>query len=90
MKKTVNYMTKGTCSREIRVTIDGDIIEKVEFVGGCNGNTKGIAKLVEGQNIDDTIRRVRGVTCGMKSTSCPDQLALALEKAKAELEKENA
>ena len=56
MKKTVNYMTKGTCSREIRVTVDGDIIEKVEFIGGCNGNTKGIAKLVEGQNIDDTIR----------------------------------
>ena len=89
MKKTINYATKGTCAREIRVTIDGEIIEKVEFVGGCNGNTKGIASLVEGQNIDDTIKRIRGIKCGMKSTSCPDQLSLALEKAKAELAKEN-
>ena len=78
MKKTFVYKTKGTCSREIHVVLDGDIIESVEFVGGCNGNTKGISALVKGQNIDDTINRVKGVTCGFKPTSCPDQLALAL------------
>ena len=82
MKKSIVYKTKGTCSREIHVTIDGDIIESVEFIGGCNGNTKGIAALVKGQNIDDTIKRIEGVTCGFKPTSCPDQLAQALKAAK--------
>ena len=89
MKKTFVYKTKGTCSREIHVVLDGDIIESVEFVGGCNGNTKGISALVRGQNIDDTINRVKGVTCGFKPTSCPDQLALALMAAKAEMSASN-
>jgi uncharacterized protein (TIGR03905 family) len=76
------YKTKGTCSREITFTVEDDKVTNVQFFGGCNGNLKGIGALVEGMRIDDVIARVEGITCGMKSTSCPDQLAQALKAAK--------
>ncbi|MEG0833641.1 MAG: TIGR03905 family TSCPD domain-containing protein [Oscillospiraceae bacterium] len=71
----------GTCSTKTMVDIEGGIVRKIEFTGGCNGNLKGIAKLCEGMRAADVIARVKGITCGYKSTSCPDQLALALEEA---------
>ena len=77
-----NYKTKGTCSREISFEVENGKVSNVQFFGGCNGNLKGIGALVEGMNIDDVIARVEGITCGMKSTSCPDQLAQALKEAK--------
>lgn len=73
------YKTKGVCSKEIRIEIDGDEVKSVEFVGGCNGNTKGISALVEGMKIDEVIDRLSGIKCGFKGTSCPDQLAKALD-----------
>ena len=76
------YKTKGTCSREITFEVVEGKVHNVKFYGGCNGNLKGIGALVEGMAIDDVISRVEGVTCGPKSTSCPDQLAQALKAAK--------
>ena len=76
------YPPRGVCSRSIHVELDGDTIKNVEFVGGCNGNTQGIASLVRGMNVEDAISRMEGITCGNKSTSCPDQLAKALRQAK--------
>ena len=79
----MTYETRGTCSVAIEVELDGDIIQSVEFIGGCSGNTQGIAKLVEGMNAREAIARMRGIRCGSKPTSCPDQLAHALEEALA-------
>jgi len=76
------YKTKGTCSQMISFEVEENKVKNVQFLGGCNGNLKGIAKLVEGMDIDDVISRVEGVRCGMKFTSCPDQLAQALKAAK--------
>ena len=76
------YKTRGTCSREIAFEVENGKVKNVQFYGGCNGNLKGIGALVEGMDIDDVISRVEGVTCGMKATSCPDQLAQALKAAK--------
>lgn len=73
-----HYKTKGTCSSEIIVELDGDTIKSVEIVGGCNGNSKGICSLVQGMKADEVIRRCKGIRCGFKPTSCPDQLANAL------------
>ena len=78
-----SYKTFGTCSREIIFDIDGDVIREVHFVGGCSGNTQGVSVLVQGMNVDDAIQKLRGIDCGGKGTSCPDQLARALEKYKA-------
>jgi uncharacterized protein (TIGR03905 family) len=72
------YKTKGTCSREIAFEVENGKVTNVQFFGGCNGNLKGISALVEGMSIDEVIARVEGITCGMKSTSCPDQLSKAL------------
>ena len=77
------YKTQGTCSQRILFEVDGNIVKNVQFLGGCNGNLKGIGSLVEGMNIDDVIARLEGTTCGLKATSCPDQLAQALKAAKA-------
>ena len=77
------YKTKGTCSQMITFDVEDNKVMNVQFFGGCNGNLKGIAALVEGMDIDEVIARVEGVKCGMKSTSCPDQLAQALKQAKA-------
>ncbi len=84
MTKNIEYKTKGTCSRQINVQITDGIIDSVEFIGGCNGNTKGIAQLVKGMKAEDIIARVKGTDCRGRGTSCPDQLALALEAALAE------
>lgn len=78
--KELTYRTQGTCAQAIRVVIDDDeLVREVEFVGGCNGNTKGISSLVRGMKARDVISKLRGTTCGYKGTSCPDQLTVALE-----------
>ena len=80
------YKTKGTCSVQITIDINDDNkIENVQFLGGCNGNLKGINALVKGMKIDDVITRLEGITCGFKSTSCPDQLATALKQIKEKI-----
>lgn len=76
------YKTKGTCSSRILFNIEDGKVRNVQFIGGCNGNLKGIGALVEGMDVDEVISRTQGITCGMKPTSCPDQLAQALEQAK--------
>ena len=75
------YKTKGTCSQRIFFDVEDGKVKNVQFVGGCNGNLKGIAALVEGMDVADVIARVEGIRCGMKATSCPDQLANALKEA---------
>lgn len=80
--KTVDFTPRGVCSRKIQVTLsDDNRIESVRFTGGCDGNTSGISKLVEGMKAEDVISRLKGTKCGFKQTSCPDQLAKALESA---------
>ncbi len=81
MKKHFEYKTKGTCSSMILLDLDGDVIEKCEFVRGCSGNTQGVSALVRGMRVEDAIERLSGIRCGMRSTSCPDQLAHALRLA---------
>jgi len=76
------YETKGTCSSKMIIQINGEIIEKLTIIGGCAGNTQGISKLVEGMKIDDVIKKLKGIPCKNKGTSCPDQLAQALEEIK--------
>lgn len=79
----MNYKTKGTCASNIMVDVNDDgIIEDVRFVGGCSGNTQGVAALVRGMKADDAIERLEGIRCGFKPTSCPDQLAKALKEMK--------
>ena len=80
---TFEYTPKGVCSRKMIFDLDGDIIRSVEVIGGCNGNLKGISSLLKGQNVNDIIARLDGITCGPKSTSCPDQIAQALKAYKA-------
>lgn len=76
------YKTKGVCSTEIHLDIENDTIKKVEFVRGCQGNLMGISALVSGMNINDAITKLKGINCGQKGTSCPDQLSKALEEFK--------
>ena len=80
--KSYSYKTRGTCSREIHFDIDGNIVKNVRFVMGCMGNTQGVARLVEGMSVDEAIKRLSGIDCGGRGTSCPDQLAKALAAAK--------
>ena len=80
MKKTVEFKTHGTCSRMVKVELDDGIIVDCEFVGGCSGNTQGVASLIRGMNIHEAIERLSGIKCGFKPTSCPDQLATALKE----------
>lgn len=75
------YKTRGVCSREILFDIENGKVCNVRFIGGCNGNTQGIAKLVEGMDADEVVRRLRGVSCNGRGTSCPDQLAIAIEQS---------
>lgn len=73
---TYNYRTKGVCSKEMHIELNDDhTIKSVEVIGGCNGNLQGISRLVEGMKAEDAIARMRGIRCGFKNTSCPDQLA---------------
>ena len=78
MKKQIEYKTHGTCSRMVKVEVDDGIITSCEFVGGCSGNTQGVASLVCGMKVTEAIEKIQGIKCGMKDTSCPDQLAKAL------------
>ena len=75
------YKTRGTCSQRILFNLEDRIVKNVQFIGGCNGNLQGISKLVEGMDVDSVIERIEGIHCGMKPTSCPDQLAKALKEA---------
>lgn len=74
------YKTSGTCSQEMIIEVEEDIIKKVTIIGGCKGNTAGISKLVEGMKIEEVIKKLKGTPCGTRGTSCPDQLAKALEE----------
>lgn len=78
------YKTQGTCSSQIIFEVEDNKLKNVRFTGGCNGNLQGLSKLVEGMDIDDVIARIDGIHCGPRPTSCPDQLARALKKYKAE------
>ena len=75
------YKTIGTCAQAIEFELDGDIIKEVQFIGGCSGNTQGVAALVKGMKAEDAIAKLEGIRCGYKPTSCPDQLAQALKQA---------
>lgn len=81
------YNTQGVCSKSIYFDVENSKLKSVTFLGGCNGNLKGIGALVEGMDIDEVISRLEGTTCGSKKTSCPDQLAKALKCYKAEIAK---
>lgn len=74
------YYPKGVCSNAIDIEVEDGIIKSVKFTGGCNGNTQGISRLVSGMEIQDAISRLKGIKCGFKNTSCPDQLACALQE----------
>ena len=76
----MEYTTRGTCSRLIKFDVDGDKVKDVQFVMGCHGNTQGVAKLVEGMDIHEVIKRLKGIDCNGRGTSCPDQLAQALDQ----------
>ena len=78
------YKTKGTCSQRILFEIEEGKVKNVQYIGGCNGNLKGISSLVEGMDAKEVVARLRGTTCGMKPTSCPDQLARAIKEALGE------
>lgn len=84
-----SYKTHGTCSQQILIEANGDTIENVQFIGGCTGNTQGVARLVKGMKIDEVIARCKGIQC-RAGTSCPDQLATALELMLKEREEKEA
>ena len=75
------YQTRGVCSRKITFDLEDGCVKNVHFLGGCSGNTQGVAVLVDGMNAEEAVRRLRGIRCGAKATSCPDQLAIAIEAA---------
>ena len=75
----LSYKTQGVCSRQIDIEIENGVIISAKFTGGCSGNTQGVAALVVGMTVEEAIKRLRGIHCGPRSTSCPDQLARALE-----------
>ena len=79
--KEIEFAPKGVCARRICIKIDGDTVKEVTFLGGCSGNTQGVAALVAGMKVEEVIERLAGSRCGFKSTSCPDQLAKALRAA---------
>ena len=81
--KTFTFTPRGVCSRRIEITLEGETVKQVKFMGGCSGNTQGVAALMEGMNANEAITRLSGIRCGFKSTSCPDQLAQALTAALA-------
>lgn len=76
------YKTKGTCTREIELEVEDGRVTYVNFIGGCDGNTKGLSRLVEGMEVDEVIHRLSGISCGLRKTSCPDQLSRALKAYK--------
>lgn len=76
----MRFKTEGTCAKFIDVEVENGIVKDVKFIGGCSGNTQGIQSLVRGMKVEDVVARLKGIKCGYKSTSCPDQLAICLEK----------
>lgn len=74
------YIPKGVCSRQINLEVEDGIVTNLEVIGGCNGNLQGIAKLVQGMKVEEVIKRLKGIDCNLKGTSCPDQIARALEE----------
>lgn len=76
---TFEYIPRGVCSRKIIIDVEDDKVLDVKFIGGCNGNLKGIGALVKGMTVEEVISRLEGIDCNMKGTSCPDQLAMALK-----------
>ena len=84
MKKRIEYKTRGTCSRMVIVDVEDGVVTDCSFVGGCAGNTAGVAALVKGMKAEDAIKKLKGIRCGFKPTSCPDQLARALQEALSE------
>lgn len=88
-QETIVYNTFGTCSKQIIIQIENDIIQNIEFIGGCHGNLQGIAQLVKGMKITEVIEKLKGIRCGAKNTSCPDQLAIGLAKYIEEKNKVN-
>lgn len=84
MKKRIEYKTKGTCSRMVIVETEDGVVTDCSFVGGCSGNTQGVSALVKGMKVEEAIKKMKGIKCGMRATSCPDQLALALEAIESE------
>jgi len=80
MANRIEYNTKGVCSRKIIVETNDGVITDCKFIGGCAGNTQGVAALVVGMKVEDAIKKIKGIKCGFKGTSCPDQLAIALEE----------
>ena len=85
--KHIEYKTKGTCSRGIVVDVEDGVILSCKFIGGCSGNTQGVARLLVGMTVDEAIARLDGIKCGFKSTSCPDQVAKALAEHKKTIQK---
>ena len=81
---TFTYSPKGVCSREMIIEVENGMVQHLEVIGGCNGNLKGIASLVQGMRIEDVIARLEGITCGPRATSCPDQLAKALRQLQSQ------
>ena len=81
------FKPQGVCSKEMIIELDGNIIKSVKIVGGCAGNTVGVSKLIQGMKIDEAIKRLKGIPCGFRTTSCPDQLSIALEEAKNNMNK---
>ena len=81
---TYDFRTRGVCAAKITFDLNDGIVSNVHFMGGCNGNLKGISKLVDGMKAEDVIKKIKGTKCGFKNTSCPDQLATALEQALSE------
>ena len=79
--ETIQYAPRGVCSRNMEIDVEDGVIQAVRVMGGCNGNLQGIASLLKGMAVEDAIARMEGIRCGMKPTSCPDQLAQALKKA---------
>lgn len=79
------FRPSGVCSSEFVITMDGNIIKSVKIIGGCPGNTLAVSALVEGQNIDEVIAKLDGIQCGMRGTSCPDQLSKALKEIKSKM-----
>ena len=79
--ETIQYTPKGVCSKQMEIDVEDGAIQEVRVLGGCNGNLRGIASLLKGMRVEDAIERMEGIQCGMKSTSCPDQLAQALKAA---------
>ena len=82
---TYTYRPKGVCSQQMNITVEDGKIRDLEVIGGCNGNLKGIGRLITGMPVDEVISRLEGIRCGYKDTSCPDQLARALKKMKSEM-----